>query len=118
MKIKFFLPLTFLLLCGCSQSPKEDQEIIKNAREEVIKLDQKYNQLYQVVMMEYMRGDSRYESAALCLQEITKELMSVNKALKIDCKQYNENGEPTMLQDKDGSLSPIEIIPNELKIEN
>ena len=102
---------------SCNHSSKEDQEIIENAREEVIKLDQKYNQLYQVVMMEYMSGDSRYESAAVCLQELTKELLSVNKALKIDCKKYNDNGEPTMLQDKDGSLSPIEIIPNELKIE-
>lgn len=117
MKFKLALLSTMLLFVSCDNSSSKDQEIIDNARVECIKLNQKYNQLYQVVMSRYISGNSEYESAAICLQEITKELLSVNKALKIDCKHYDENGKPTMMQNKDGGTSPVEIIPNELSVE-
>lgn len=117
MKFKLALLSTLLLFVSCDNSSKKDQEIIDNARVECIKLNQKYNQLYQVVMARYMSGNSEFEAAALCLQGITPELLSVNKALKIDCKHYDENGNPTMVQNEDGVTSPVEIIPNELSIE-
>ena len=61
--------------------------------------------------------DVRFESAAICLQELTPEIVSINKSLKIDCKRYDDNGEPVMLKDNYGILSPCEIIPDELRIE-
>lgn len=116
MKSKLYLLLSLMILTGCNDEPSKEQRTIDNARVEVIKLNQKYNKLYQTVMSEYVRGNSNFESAAICLQELTKEIIDVNKALKIDCKQYNENGKPSMIQGEDG-LSPVESIPNELKIE-
>lgn len=103
---------------GCNTSSNEDETIIKDARMAVIELNQKYNKLYQVVMEGYMGGNEEFEAAGICLQSLTMEIINVNKALHIDCKKYGKNGEPQMIEDKNGKLSPIEIIPDELKIQN
>lgn len=128
MKSKICFLIALIILTGCKDIASTDQkkfgnvgqdvrqETIDNTRMEVIKLNQKYNMLYQAVMSQYMQGNRNYESAAICLQELAQEIIDVNKALKIDCKQYNENGEPTLIQGEDG-LSPAEGIPNVLRIE-
>lgn len=115
MRLKLYLVVVLVLLTGCNGASKQEKEI-DNARLKVIELNQKYNKLYQAIMSQYMAGNSDYEAAGMCLQMLTKEIIAVNKALKIDCKQYDENGEAIMVEGKNG-LSPIEIIPNELKIE-
>lgn len=111
------LSAILLFLLGCDSSSKDNDSIIDNSRTAVIELNQKYNQLYNIVMKEYIKGNSEYEAAGICLQSLTKELMAVNKALLIDCKKYDEKGKPQMIEDQSGNLSPVEIIPNELKIE-
>lgn len=69
-------------------------------------------------MSQYMSGDAEWESGVVCLQQILKEIMALNKALGIDCKQYSENGKPILTETEDGAKSPIEILPNELRIDN
>lgn len=110
------LPL-LLLLFGCNNSSTNNEQIIDNARIEVINLNKKYNRRYQLVYLEYFKWNKAYESAAICLQELLTEIIAVNKSLKIDCKQYNANGEPSMVEDADGSRSPIEGLPDELRID-
>ncbi len=109
--------MTFLFI-GCDSSSNEEEDMIKDSREAVIELNQKYNQLYQVVMEGYIGGNKEFEAAGLCLQALTMELINVNKALHIDCKKYGSDGKPQMIEDKNGTSSPIEIIPDELRIEN
>lgn len=115
---KYILYIMLLFLIGCNSSSEQSEEIVDDSRSAVIELNQRYNELYQVVMKEYLRGNAEYEAAGVCLQALTKEIMAVNKALHIDCKMYGENGSPQMVEDKYGNLSPIEILPNELKIED
>ncbi len=107
-----------LFFMGCSTSSNEDEKMIKNSRLAVLELNKKYNQLYQVVMEGYLSGNKEFEAAGICLQSLTMEIINVNKALHIDCKQYGKNGNPQMIEDKNGKLSPIEIIPDELKIDD
>lgn len=95
----------------------DNKKLIDNARREVIKLNQKHNDLYFKVASLSMKGDKDYEAGVVCLQELTAEIIAVNKALNIDCKLYDENGKPLMQQNSDGTKSPVEILPNELKIE-
>lgn len=116
MKYKFLLPIIFLFVLGCNSEHKEDMEIIDNARRDIINLNQKYNNLYQFVMVNYMQGNNNYGPAAVCLQDLAVELMAVNKALKIDCYKYDEKGNPIMERDNNGKSTPVEIIPNEMKI--
>lgn len=85
---------------------------VDDARRECIQLNQEYNRLYQKAMLEYLSGNTQWDLAAGCLQEIMSELLNVNKALGIDCAQYDENGEPVMMMDANGERHPVEIIPN------
>ena len=115
---KRFIPLLiFPFILGCSNSSSNDQEIIDETREEVIKLNQKYNKLFHYAVLEYMDGNSDFKAAPVVLQELFKDIMVVNKSLKIDCKVYNNNGEPEMVEMEDGSLHPSERLPDELRIE-
>lgn len=88
---------------------------VDDARRECIQLNQEYNRLYQKAMLEYMSGNTQWGLAAGCLQEIMPELLNVNKALGIDCTQYDENGEPVMMEHPNGERHPVEIIPDEIR---
>lgn len=115
MRLRFYSLVALLLLTGCRES--SDSEMIDSARSEIIKLNQKFNQLYHGAMYQYMKGDDSYASAVMVLQELTKETIAVNKSLKIDCRKYNDQGGVIMFQNEDGTSSPLEIIPDDLKIE-
>lgn len=118
MKVKLIPLLSLVLFIGCADSTTEDKQLIDDARVEVINLNKKFNDLYQVVAYEYMIEDNKdFEKATLCLQALTNEIVAVNKSLKIDCKKYNENGKPKMLENEDGTKSPIEGPPNKLRLE-
>lgn len=106
-----------LILVGCSNSSEKDQNIVDKTRTEIIKLNQKYNDIFEIVAKEYMAGDQRYEFAVRSIQLLTPELIEVNKALKIDCKRYNDEGKPIMIKGEDGVSHPCYIVPNELKLE-
>lgn len=95
----------------------QNQNTIDNTRWEVINLNRKYNKLYHALMSIYItNGNQDVKVAIECMQEMMPEIMAVNKSLHIDCKKY-ENGEIVKVEGEDGS-SPIEILPDELKIDD
>lgn len=116
----FLLSAFLLIFNACSTSPEisDNQITVDKARRECIELNREFNQLYQVIMLNYaIKGDPDFESAAICLQKLMPKIMSVNKSLQIDCINYDEDGEPIMVKHEDGNLYPGESLPNELKIE-
>ena len=94
-----------------------EAEIIDAARRKIINLNKKHNKVYNFIAKRYMKGDKNSEGGVFCLQELTLEIIAVNRALKIDCKSYDENGNPLMIQNADGTKSPAEGLPEELRIE-
>ncbi len=93
------------------------KNMVKNARLECIKYNKEYNEIYDAIFKNYfMDGGERYKLAALILQNDFPFIMAINKALDIDCREYDENGEVIMAEQKNGEQQPMEHLPNELRI--
>lgn len=108
--------ITFAEELKAYETAKNALPMIERTRKEVVTLNQKYNYLLNVSMKEAMKGDKEFYTSGVVLQELTKELINVNKSLHIDCYAYGDNGKPLEIEGEDGNYTKPEIVPNELKI--
>lgn len=91
--------------------------MVENAREECIEYNREYNKNYNTFITNYFAtGGEFYKVAASILQNDFPYIMAINKSLNIDCREYDENGEVVMIKGKNGDLSPMEELPNEIRI--
>lgn len=89
---------------------KESDEALTEAREAAVLLNVEHNKMYQTVAVQAMSGKKEFELAAYCLQNLTMPTMKIDKALKLDCRQY-ENGKPVMIEGE-----ALEILPEVIKL--
>lgn len=88
----------------------ESDEALAEAREAAVKLNVEHNKIYQAVMTQAMSGKTECKLAAYCLQNLTMPTLKMDKALKLDCRQY-ENGKPVMIEGE-----ALEILPEVVKV--
>lgn len=97
--------------------PTGDTAVISNSREATIDLNIKYNQLYSYYGKKVLLGGEEKAGVAFnCLQELGANIFDVNRQLKIDTRSYTENGQLQKLEEKDGSISYPEILPEKLRV--
>lgn len=99
---------------------KDKQVVLDSSRVSIIELNKTYNYLFENLGRAAF-GQQNNEPAIVAfqvLQRLTPELMELNKSLKLDCKRYREDGTPVMVKDKNGLESPLETLPEEIKIIN
>lgn len=89
---------------------KENDETLTEAREAAVQLNVIHNKMYQTVAVQAMSGKKEFELTAYCLQNLTKPTIKMDKALKLDCRQY-ENGKPVIIEGEE-----LEILPEIVKI--
>lgn len=116
-----FLILGFILggiVVGALVSKEsETKRTLDFSRSKMIELNKEYNELFNKLAYYSMAENNSYATAAAqTLQQLTPGLIELNKALKLDCKEYQENGEPLMVQDEKGSMNPLEKLPEEIRI--
>lgn len=96
---------------------QKSQKVLDNSRYSMIEFNKEYNRLYNQIG--YYAIAENNESAIVCfqvLQELGPELFDLNRSLKLDCKEYQENGKPMMSRDENGVESPVEKLPEEIRI--
>lgn len=132
MKQKVFLSISFFLIGICiggvaecvrmsSNAEKEKQtlvEIIENSRTTIIELNTEYNKMFNNLGVLALRDNNDYaRAAAQVLQQLFPKLISLNKSLKLDCTEY-KNGAPVSIQDENGKTTPLEKLPEEIRLNN
>lgn len=96
---------------------QKNQKVLDNSRNSMIEFNKKYNRLYNQIGY-YAIGENN-ESAIVgfqVLQQLGPELFDLNRSLKLDCKEYQENGKPLMSRDENGVESPVEKLPEEIHV--
>lgn len=95
----------------------EEQAIIDSSRIYLIELNKEHNHLFNIVGSQAMFQKNMDAMLAFeVLQRLAPKLFQLNRSLKLDCKEYNDDGTPQMIRDKDGNESPCEALPEEIKI--
>ena len=111
---------TFAYFINSSQSKRleECQSTIDAARNASVELNKQFNQIYNRLGILGIEGNEYAVACFQTLQRLTPNIMQVSKDLGIDCKQYDENGKPVMIEDeKTKQVNPIEILPEVIRIE-
>ena len=96
---------------------QKTQKVLDNSRYAMIEFNKEYNRLYNQIG--YYAIAENNENAKVIfgvLQELGPELFDLNRSLKLDCKEYQENGKPLMSRDNNGVESPVEKLPEEVRI--
>lgn len=95
-----------------------DKIILDNSRKAIITLNKKYNLIYDnLTNMAFTDGDrNAYYAVSILQAGLFKEILNVNKSLKLDCIKYRENGTPVILEEKDGKKGQLQVLPEEIKI--
>lgn len=87
--------------------------MVDKARVECIEYNKKHNEIFQIVAKNYiLYEDEKCGVAASAMQETLPLAMSICKALEIDCRMYDENGDVKMSE----TGYPFEGLPDELRI--
>ena len=95
----------------------ETQKILDNSRYSMVELNKEYNRLYNQIGYYAIAENNEYASVIIqVLQELAPKFFDLNRSLKLDCKAYQENGNPLMSRDKNGVESPMEKLPEEVRI--
>jgi len=93
------------------------KHMIEITRNECIEFNKDHNKVYDAIVRNYIiYGGEKYRLAASILQNDFSHIIAINKALGIDCYDYNENGEVIMVEHENGELHPVEKLPEELRI--
>ncbi len=93
------------------------KKMVKEARLECIKYNNYYNEIYDAAARNYfVTGNQIDKYTVSIIQHDFPYLMAINKALHIDCRDYDEDGEVIMIKNENGELNPMEKLPDELKI--
>ena len=96
---------------------QKTQKVLDNSRYAMIEFNKEYNRLYNQIG--YYAIAENNENAKVIfgvLQELGPELFDLNRSLKLDCKEYQENGKTLMSRDDNGVESPVEKLPEEVRI--
>lgn len=96
---------------------QKTQKVLDDSRFSMVEFNKKYNKLYNQIG--YYAIAENNEAAMVgfqVLQELGPELFDLNRSLKLDCKEYQENGKPLMGRDENGVESPVEKLPEEIRI--
>lgn len=95
----------------------ENQKVLDHGRSKMVEFNKVYNEMVNSVIYYAIEKNDGYATvAAQTLQQLTPGIIEINKALKLDCKEYQENGEPLMVKDKNGVENPLEKLPEEVRI--
>ena len=95
----------------------DNQKVLDYSRNKMVEFNKGYNEMVNSVIYYAIEKNDGYATvAAQTLQQLTPGLIELNKALKLDCKEYQENGEPLMVKDKNGVENPLEKLPEEVRI--
>lgn len=95
---------------------KNEQAIIDSSRASIIEFNKECNKTFNnLLFLAFSDNDDYARTSAQVLQHLFPKLQSVNKSLKLDCTKY-ENGAPVLIQDQNGKSSPLEILPEEIKL--
>ena len=90
---------------------------IDNARNASVVLNKHYNQLYNKISGIALFEENDYGIVCFqILQKLIPDIKQVSKDLGLDCKQYNEDGTPLMIEKEDGQTYPIDGLPEEIKL--
>lgn len=93
-----------------------EQVIINNGRTSMIEFNIKFNKIYNNIGKLSIGQNNEYAIAIMqVLQQLAPELIKINKSLKLDCTEY-QNGAPVSIQDENGNSSPLEKLPEEIRI--
>lgn len=122
---KIFLILGFVLsfVLGYAVKPSHSEELkdmkstVDKARTASVELNRQFNEMYNKFGYAALNNNKFGGVGLQIMQVLSPNIMSVNKALGLDCKKYDENGKPVMVKEKTGETSPIEILPEEIRIE-
>ena len=111
------LAIGFAIGAAVFVSNNKYKKMVKEARMECIEYNKEHNQIYNVIMKNYLfQQDEKYGLAGSIMLELDfPHLMSINKALGIDCKKYGENGK-VIMSEQNGKQYPMEGLPDELKL--
>ena len=95
----------------------ETQKVLDFSRSKMVEFNKGYNEMVNSVVYYAIEKNDGYATvAAQTLQHLTPELIELNKALRLDCKEYQENGKPLMVKDENGVENPLEKLPEEVRI--
>lgn len=82
----------------------------------MIEFNKAYNKIYNNLGYLAIGQSNDYAKVAIqVLQQLAPGLIKLNKSLKLDCTQY-QNGAPVSIQDEKGMSSPLETLPEEIRI--
>lgn len=130
MKQKVFLSVAFFLIGICiggvaecarmsSKAEKDKQTmqaIIDNGRNTIIEFNKEYNKLYNDLGYLAIGENNDFAKVTMnVLLKLTPKLIEINKSLKLDCTNY-QNGAPVSIQDENGRSTPLEKLPEEIRI--
>lgn len=89
---------------------------INHSREASIELNKQFNDIYNKMGILAMGGNEYAITICQTMQQLTHNIKQVSKALGLDCREYNEDGKPLMIEDENGQTNPVEILPEKIKI--
>lgn len=127
MKQKVLLSIVFFILGfgigetvesarSSNQTKNNEQVIINNGRTSMIEFNIKFNKIYNNIGKLAIGQNNEYAIAIMqVLQQLAPELIKINKSLMLDCTEY-QNGAPVSIQDENGESSPLEKLPEEIRI--
>ena len=108
--------IVFMLNTSAIKERERAKSVINQSRASIIELNKKYNEVYNNLgILSYELNNNYAKSTMQLLQQFTQPLIDVNKSLGLDCKKY-QDGSPIMMQDINGKKTPVEIIPEEIRI--
>lgn len=127
MKQKILHSIAFFIIGVCvggiiisavdaNKVKNNEQAIIDNGRMSMIEFNKEYNKLYNDLGYLAIGENNDFAKVTMnVLLKLTPKLIEVNKSLKLDCTDY-QNGAPVSIQDKNGRSTPLEKLPEEIKI--
>ncbi|MBQ9669610.1 MAG: hypothetical protein IJV23_01170 [Prevotella sp.] len=127
MKQKILHSIAFFIIGVCvggiiisavdaNKVKNNEQAIIDNGRMSMIEFNKEYNKLYNDLGYLAIGENNDFAKVTMnVLLKLTPKLIEVNKSLKLDCTDY-KNGAPVSIQDENGRSTPLEKLPEEIKI--
>lgn len=128
MKQKILHSIAFFIIGVCvggiiisavdaNKVKNNEQAIIDNGRMSMIEFNKEYNKLYNNLGYLAIGENNDFAKVTMnVLLKLTPKLIEVNKSLKLDCTDY-QNGAPVSIQDENGRSTPLEKLPEEIKIQ-
>lgn len=127
MKQKILHSIAFFIIGVCvggiiistvdaNKVKNNEQAIIDNGRMSMIEFNKEYNKLYNDLGYLAIGENNDFAKVTMnVLLKLTPKLIEVNKSLKLDCTDY-QNWAPVSIQGENGRSTPLEKLPEQIKI--